>query len=285
MPAHLRPGEIRRLRRLVDACRIGEASDPASYRDFHASRWIRTLEAIRQAAGRPVSELDVLDLGPCWTFSTLLLAELGPRSYQAIGGGRRLDGPAAPPARTEVRTSLGSRSFRIPYVANVDFDAGALPVPDESVDVVLFLEVIEHLILSPERILHEILRVLRPSGVLVLTTDQANSFVKLLKLLALRPIYWPYAKTTYGDRHNREYLRREVAELLEGVGFREVRCETFNMLPYLPEESLSKSIGYRVGNALTCLPVLRRYQRHLLATARKGDPRPFHAPWLDGEGG
>ena len=52
-------------------------------------------------------------------------------------------------------------------------DAERLPMADDTVDVVVFSEVIEHL-LRPERAVWEIARVLRPGGRVVLTTNNAS---------------------------------------------------------------------------------------------------------------
>jgi len=52
-------------------------------------------------------------------------------------------------------------------------DAERLPLTDGSVDIVVFSEVIEHL-LRPERAVWEIARVLRPGGLVVLTTNNAS---------------------------------------------------------------------------------------------------------------
>src|SRR5204862_4520054 len=52
-------------------------------------------------------------------------------------------------------------------------DAEALPFLDAVFDVVVMSEVIEHL-LHPERAVWEVARVLRPGGVLVLTTNNAS---------------------------------------------------------------------------------------------------------------
>lgn len=88
-------------------------------------------------------------------------------------------------------------------------DAQLMPFADSSVDVVVFSEVIEHL-LQPELAVWEVARVLKPGGVLVMTTNNAsemplrsplsNPFAWLEKvfgahhpkLISLRPWVWPW---------------------------------------------------------------------------------------------
>ena len=62
-------------------------------------------------------------------------------------------------------TTLRSQLFNI--------EMEQFPYDDDSFDVVLFCEIIEHLTADPIASLREIKRVLRPDGVLVLTTPNA----------------------------------------------------------------------------------------------------------------
>ena len=89
-------------------------------------------------------------------------------------------------------------------------DAQMMPFADASVDVVVFSEVIEHL-LQPELAVWEIARVLKPGGVLVMTTNNASEVplrsplshlfawlekafgAENPKLISLRPWVWPEA--------------------------------------------------------------------------------------------
>lgn len=72
--------------------------------------------------------------------------------------------------RAHARRSDSPAGVR-PVVANLD----ALPVPDESVDAVVSLQVIEHLWDVP-RFLRECVRVLRPGGRLVVSTPNRLTF-------------------------------------------------------------------------------------------------------------
>ena len=71
-------------------------------------------------------------------------------------------------------------------------DACELPVRDESFDVVISSEMLEHTRM-PRRALEELARVLRADGVLVLTTPNRvwQSLVRAASALRLRPFHGP----------------------------------------------------------------------------------------------
>jgi SAM-dependent methyltransferase len=79
-------------------------------------------------------------------------------------------------------------------------DAHQLPFADDSFDAVVSMEVLEHLH-SPERVVDEIRRVLKPEGRLVLTT-------RFIFHIHGAPVdYYRYT------RHGLEYLFRDFADL------------------------------------------------------------------------
>jgi SAM-dependent methyltransferase len=151
-----------------------------------------------------------------------------------------------------------------------------LPFEDNSFDAVLLLEVIEHFIMNPIFALKELGRVLRPDGVLIVTTDNSHSLIKLMKFFALRPIYWPYNDQMFGDRHNREYMAKEIADFLTGIGFQNVRVEVKNLSLYaFGKYPLKKKVGYEISNILTTLPYLTNFKRTIFAIARKGELKDY----------
>ena len=102
---------------------------------------------------------------------------------------------------------------------NVETDE--FPYPDASFDVVLFCELIEHLAINPVWTLSEIHRVLKPNGVVIITTPNAISLERLEALIhggsESVDRYMPLLG--YGARHNREFHAEELRELLRETGF------------------------------------------------------------------
>lgn len=93
------------------------------------------------------------------------------------------------------------------------------PYADDSFDVVLFCEILEHLPHDPIHTLAEIHRVLRPNGILVLTTPNAIRWENAVRMQQGDNVYEQLSGYgTYG-RHNREYTVSELRELLSECGY------------------------------------------------------------------
>jgi SAM-dependent methyltransferase len=101
----------------------------------------------------------------------------------------------------------------------VNVEEEPFPFDDDAFDVVLFCEVIEHLLMNPLAALREINRVLREGGRLVLTTPNVNRLDNVLSMVAGANIYDPYSGYGPYGRHNREYNKHELTRLLEFAGF------------------------------------------------------------------
>ncbi|MFN8033225.1 MAG: class I SAM-dependent methyltransferase [Mycobacterium sp.] len=95
---------------------------------------------------------------------------------------------------------------RYPRVEVLAANLAALPLPDASVDVVVNFQVIEHLWDQPQFVT-ECLRVLRPGGVLLMSTPNRITFS-------------PGLDTPVNPFHTRELNAAELAELLTDGGFR-----------------------------------------------------------------
>jgi 2-polyprenyl-3-methyl-5-hydroxy-6-metoxy-1,4-benzoquinol methylase len=102
-----------------------------------------------------------------------------------------------------------------------------LPIQDCSFDFVIFSEVLEHLRISPFGVLSEIRRILRPKGLLLLTTPNVGRLTNILKLFAgknLTPMFpdddTELAHITDRIAHIREYTMGELTTLMTRVGYK-----------------------------------------------------------------
>jgi len=96
-----------------------------------------------------------------------------------------------------------------------------LPVPDGTYDLVLCLEVIEHLEKDPMAMLNEINRVLKESGLIYLSTPNSTSACNVLKIhRGYAPhFFMQYSREVELGKHNIEYDPAQILALLDGAGF------------------------------------------------------------------
>ncbi len=181
-------------------------------------------------------------------------------------------------------------------------DAEVLPFADGAFDVVVFSEVIEHL-LRPERAVWEVARVLRTGGVLVMTTNNASEvplwsplthlFAWLEKawgayhprMISRRPWVWPYKM----DRSilppdapdvwlpHTHHIYAETRGMFRAAGLEPVSFSTFEFPP--PQARLSAWLdrrgetGRRAVDVLEAVcrrvPLVKRLGCHMLVVSRK----------------
>ena len=158
----------------------------------HENYWFRRHEVVYAAIAASCSGAVVLEAGCGEGYGADLLA----------GTARRVLG-----LDYDVTTVAHVRD-RYPRVAVARANLVALPVPDAAVDVVVSLQVIEHL-WEQERFLDECRRVLRPGGRLLVSTPNRITFS-------------PGRDTPLNPFHTRELDPSELAGLVHDAGFDDV---------------------------------------------------------------
>jgi dolichol-phosphate mannosyltransferase len=96
----------------------------------------------------------------------------------------------------------------------------ALPFKNESFDVVINSQVIEHIPEDP-KIMSEMWRVLRPGGTLVLGTPDYSRW----SWVALEWMYGKVLEGGYAHEHITHYTRQSLAELIRASGFEVLDCQ------------------------------------------------------------
>ena len=210
LPAGLTVAEIERTFRSWSV-----QGEPVGHMDNYVTdsqmRFLYTWGLVRDERG------SCLELGANPYFTTWLLEqytdlELTLANYYGERGETRETVSWLPPGASE-RTEVE----RYCKLFNVEEDG--FPYPDDSFDVVLFGEMIEHMLMDPMATLRQIHRVLKPNGLLVLTTPNVARIENVLRLLHGANLYDPYSGYGPYGRHNREYTRHELHRLLEFAGF------------------------------------------------------------------
>jgi len=174
--------------------------------------------------------------------------------------------------KDEVEGYYGKRMKRlnIPQKA-CDLNREALPYKDGSFDVVIFSEVLEHLLVSPLKPLLEINRILVEGGLLILVTPNVASFSHIIFLICGRhfmPEYPMVMLTTMPDlKHTREYTIREMKSLLSTAKF---KIDTLYMSRYQDRFWIDKK--YTLMKNPVLVP-LRNLFRALISTVTIIFPR------------
>lgn len=252
-----------RLREFWEAARLPPEIRP--YLEFQARRYGAIVEALRPYG--PYDDRTVLDLGAgVGSLDVVLRAELG-GTYDIA--------EFLPPSPLH-RAALAARGVREHYPVDLTGDEPLRGLPAEY-DLLLFVEVLEHLLVNPLLLFREFWAHLKPGGLLFITTPNQARLRNRIRLLLGRSIKeigrYPLERgQTFG--HVIEYGRRELDELLAVEGFFPVSHRIVQQNP-----SAAPSRAQRVGVRLLNSRLARRWELgdDILGLYRKGDRPPWRA--------
>jgi SAM-dependent methyltransferase len=154
----------------------------------------------------------LLDVGSHVLHLGMALSDLG---YQVCG--TDVDLFVAHPRNKPRQERFGIRDVRA-----CDLSKDALPYEDSTFDVVNFAETLEHLNFNPLPVFKELHRVLKPQGILLVTTPNALRIGSRLRFLRGQNVFADLENLCFGDpysAHYREYTLAEVAQLLKWTDF------------------------------------------------------------------
>ena len=151
--------------------------------------WFRRHEVVYRELARHCIDCDVLEAGCGEGYGADLIAGVA-RTVTALDYDE---------------TTVAHVRARYPRVAVLHANLTELPLADSSVDVVVNFQVIEHLWDQP-RFVAECARVLRPGGLLMMSTPNRITFT-------------PGSDTPINPFHTRELNAAELTELLVDAGF------------------------------------------------------------------
>ena len=188
----------------------GQAEGSAYVRD-HVRRFHDTLALLPNTD----PGLRVLELGAVPYYMTILVekhlgARVDPLSFYEV--------EEDPQTTYVVESAEFGERYEFSYRA-VNVERDPFPFASGTHDLVLCCEILEHLLINPSHMLHEIHHMLKPDGYLVLSTPNVLRWSNLVALAEGRNVYDHYHGNGIYGRHNREYTPREVALLLNACGF------------------------------------------------------------------
>lgn len=251
----------------------------------HARTWLRTLEVIRRAFPVVERPLRVLELGAPPYYFTALLAEHVPCEI-ICSTVPMMSWPGEPFPITAQPVTIRRGAGRPPlelttWTFNIEKDI--FPFPPDAFDLVLCMEVMEHLTYSPTHTLAELHRVLRSGGRLVLTIPNYLRANRLVQLLLGRPDDYPYVGSGIQGRHQHEFTHAELRILLEACNYAVEHLEMAMVWPW----NVATSLPGRVFNAFLRgfldLPLAYTRNRRELIIAMAapfGPPRAGYPPLL-----
>lgn len=184
----------------------------AAYLDTHWTRFLTTLDMVADLAPETVLDVGVF---PPLAFEAMMVAALPKVQLQGVW-----EGPEA------YYQKIRSRENHLPdfdiLLSPANIEQDRLPYESESFDLVLGMEIFEHLALDPYFFLSEAARVLKPGGHILLSTPNVVSHRGVWKTLNGQSAYsfglFVPTGGVYG-RHNREYAPHEVETLAQSAGF------------------------------------------------------------------
>jgi SAM-dependent methyltransferase len=224
-------------------------------------RFIHSWQLVRNESGK------CLELGANPYFITWLLQEhtaLDLTLANYFGGD---EGKGLQTLSWQDGASRKSSTFNFDHF---NMEESRFPYEDASFDVVLYCEIIEHLLMNPVHTLTEIRRVMKPGGLLVVTTPNVARLGNILAMADGRSIYDPYSGFGPYGRHNREFSMGELLHLLAFAGFEHETSFTADAHP----EDHSGHPKFAAASALVADRPAHLGQYLFAAVRATGSPRP-----------
>lgn len=250
----------------------GSGLNPAeikNYLNFSLDRFLKTLELI---PGDIDAQSRVLELGASPYFMSLLMKK---KLKCAMDFGNYFGADK----KVKPRQVLESGAFGERHVMDFkhfNVEKERFPFRDNTFDLVLFCEIIEHLTVNPVHSLVQINRILKKGGYLVITTPNVLRYENILKLLLGANVHDHYSGYGAYGRHNREYTPKELRQLVEGMGFQVERL-------YTKVTGSMKIEGFSIKRFRRLIQFFTTRNRgsNIFLLARKtADSGPVYPPWL-----
>lgn len=207
------------------------ASDVAArgYLEIHRKRYIETIKIIDDIFR------SYLDTG---TTRKLRILELGTSGFFPVIFNNLLDldcvditeysNPVEFPIKYN-NYSIGDYSVKT-KAYQIDFGKSCFPCGDNYYDLVICLEVLEHIERDPILFMSEINRILVDDGLILISTPNICSINRLKQILTgWHPHFFcAFNRNLSNDRHHLEYSPPLIRQLIDASGFDEVYFSTFD---------------------------------------------------------
>lgn len=143
----------------------------------------------------------------------------------------------------------------------LDLETNILPFSDDSFDVIVFSEVLEHLNFHPGQVFSEIARVLKKNGVLIVTTPNLSRLNNIVKLIFNQSINAEIDQRFHEMTHYREYTSQEIVYLMKRAGLHNIKT-SFIYFKY-------PDLGYKVAISDFISHIFPKKKRDLCVIGKK----------------
>lgn len=264
------------LREMVSSVQVEDAplEELRVYVEADFKRFVYTLGLVPEKTGQTI-----LELGANPYFTTTLLRKFRDGDLHLAN----FFGQPEPEGKQSVTIHQTKEVIEYSY-KQFNIEADAFPYRDDFFDVILYCEIIEHLLSDPVHALIEIRRVLKPGGVLVITTPNVARLDNVRKIIAGENVYDPYSGHGPYGRHNREYTSEDLFGLLSANGFTVRTMFTADVHPEptsssVPLKSVAPLVRHRqtdLGQYIFCQCSVNRESKRLPPTRPPWLYRSFH---------
>ncbi len=159
---------------------------------------------------------------------------------------------------------------------NCNIEADPLPFPDNEFSGIYMGQILEHFTYSPRKPFGEILRVLKPGGILVVDVPNVGEWHNFYRLVRGKNILYDYKKhyidddpvfykgLPYFNRHNHEFTPTDLRALAETCGFQVVN------IAYIRSRRSGKKGFRRLEVPFSALrDIVPLFRKTLMLTAQK----------------
>ena len=225
-------------------CLEETGASTAAYIETHYKRYQTTLSFLRLNG-----PLRILELGAAPPFAfTAMLADHLPQAEIALAYNTdpvsvRYLNSFLQNGRIELHSKAASRFRNLSFETHqFNAERDIWPLASSSFDVVLCMEVLEHLFWDPCFMFRECHRVLKSDGRFIVTTPNIARWEGVLFSLLNRSPYsfGPYSPYGPYGRHNREYAPHELRLVGESSGFATEELTTYDVYPLHSDVTIAR---------------------------------------------
>lgn len=182
----------------------------------HIARYMHTLKHMPNSELFKSNRIKVLEIGTSFVFPQILKNRF---KFDSV------DVTHFTPDQNKSEYKIvppGEQDNRELTVFNLNLEHENIPRNDETYDMILCFEVIEHMEIDPMFLMSEINRVLKKNGLLYLTTPNSTSSRNVFKILNgdAPHFHMKYTKTRDKYRHNIEYSPSQLLDITNAAGFK-----------------------------------------------------------------